>query len=44
MLATPDKAGTASPWIIAPLVGLSRLVTAGERPGWLPGAVGHLAA
>jgi DeoR/GlpR family transcriptional regulator of sugar metabolism len=43
VLATPDKLAAVSPWAIGPLDGLSRLVTAGDRPGWLPARVDHLA-
>lgn len=44
VLATPDKLGAASPWVIGPVAWLSRLVSPGDRPGWLPGAVDHLSA
>jgi DeoR/GlpR family transcriptional regulator of sugar metabolism len=44
VLATADKIGRASPWRIAPLGQLSTLVTTGERPGWLPVDVAHVAA
>ncbi|MGL4235594.1 DeoR/GlpR family DNA-binding transcription regulator [Tabrizicola sp.] len=44
VLATPDKLGAVSPWGIGRLDQLSRLVTVGERPGWLPESVDHLAA
>ncbi len=44
VLATPDKLGAASPWIIAPLERLGTLVTNGGRPDWLPPGVQHLAA
>jgi DeoR/GlpR family transcriptional regulator of sugar metabolism len=44
VLATPDKLGTASPWIIAPLDRLSLLITPDPRPGWLPPVVGHRTA
>lgn len=42
VLATPDKLGTVSPWGIAGLNRLSRLVTPGDRPDWLPPGVEHL--
>ena len=41
VLATPDKIGATSPWVIAPLSGLSGLVTTGDRPIWLPPEVPH---
>jgi DeoR/GlpR family transcriptional regulator of sugar metabolism len=41
VLATPDKIGTVSPWGISGLDQLSRLVTIGDRPGWLPPGVAH---
>jgi DeoR/GlpR family transcriptional regulator of sugar metabolism len=44
VLATADKIGRASPWRIAPLGQLSTLITTGERPGWLPADVAHVAA
>jgi DeoR/GlpR family transcriptional regulator of sugar metabolism len=44
VLATPDKLGAVSPWGVAALDRLSRLVTVGERPGWLPPGVEHQAA
>ena len=44
VLATPDKIGAASPWVIAPLAGVNHLLTVGSRPDWLPGAVLHTAA
>ena len=40
---TPDKIGRASAWQIAPLDQLSTLIQIGERPGWLPGTVAHIA-
>ena len=43
-LVTPDKLGTASPWQIAPLAGLSTLVTTTQRPDWLPAATAHIRA
>jgi DeoR/GlpR family transcriptional regulator of sugar metabolism len=43
VLATEDKLGASSPWGIAGLEGV-RLVTAGERPGWLPDGVAHQVA
>lgn len=43
VLATPDKLGRTSPWSIAPLERLSRLVSPGPRPAWLPAGVEHLA-
>jgi DeoR/GlpR family transcriptional regulator of sugar metabolism len=36
VLATAEKLGSASPWTIAPLDRLTRLVAAVARPGWLP--------
>ncbi len=36
VLATADKLGVTSPWQIAPLARLGRLVAKGEPPGWLP--------
>lgn len=36
VLATPDKIGTASRWGIAPLGAVSRIITDGARPDWLP--------
>lgn len=44
VLATADKIGRASPWIVAPLSRLSTLVTEGGRPEWLPRRVAHLPA
>jgi DeoR/GlpR family transcriptional regulator of sugar metabolism len=44
VLATPDKLGAASPWSIASLSRLSRLVTPAARPAWLPPEVEHLTA
>ncbi len=44
VLATADKIGRASPWGVGPLDQLSSLITVGDRPEWLPGAVAHLAA
>lgn len=44
VLATPDKLGTVSPWGIAPLGLMSRLVTVGDRPDWLPQDVLHQSA
>jgi DeoR/GlpR family transcriptional regulator of sugar metabolism len=44
VLATPDKLGAVSPWAIGPVAGLSRLMTIGDRPDWLPGTVDHLSA
>lgn len=44
LMATPDKLGVSGVWSIAPLAALGTLVSIGERPVWLPGAVGHLAA
>lgn len=43
VLATPDKLGSVSPWGIAGLDRLSRLITPGDRPDWLPPGVEHLA-
>jgi DeoR/GlpR family transcriptional regulator of sugar metabolism len=42
VLATSDKLGTVSPWGIAPLSAVSRLVTPGDRPGWCPAGVNHM--
>lgn len=36
VLATPDKIGASSPWSIAPLDGVTRLISIGDRPDWLP--------
>lgn len=44
VLATPDKLGAVSPWGIAPVSALSRLVTLGDRPGWCPAGVDHISA
>lgn len=44
VLATPDKLGAASPWTIASLSGLNRLVGVGERPDWLPPGCAYLPA
>jgi DeoR/GlpR family transcriptional regulator of sugar metabolism len=44
VLATSDKLGAASPWRIAALERVTTLVTCGDRPSWLPAAVGHLRA
>lgn len=44
VLATSDKLGVTSPWVIAPLAAVSTLVTCGERPDWLPDTVAHRAA
>jgi DeoR/GlpR family transcriptional regulator of sugar metabolism len=44
VLATPDKIGTTSPWVIGPLTRLTRILTTGPRPDWLPDAVEHVAA
>ena len=41
VLATPDKIGTVSPWGVAGLGRMSRLVTPGGRPDWLPPGVEH---
>lgn len=41
VLATPDKLGVASPWGVAGLERLARLVAVGERPEWLPSGVEH---
>lgn len=41
VLATPDKLGTVSPWRVAGLDRLSRLMTVGNRPEWLPPGVEH---
>ena len=42
VLATPDKLGAVSPWGVVGLDRLSRLVTPGDRPDWLPPGVEHL--
>jgi DeoR/GlpR family transcriptional regulator of sugar metabolism len=44
VLATPDKLGAASPWTIAPLSGLNRLVGVEARPDWLPPGCAYLPA
>ena len=44
VLATSDKIGAASPWQVAPLSGLTLLVSEGAPPGWLPGGVRHITA
>ncbi len=44
VLATPEKIGAASPWIIAPLARIDHLITTGARPDWLHGAVVHTTA
>lgn len=44
VLATPDKLGVTSPWIVAPVAALSTLVSIGARPDWLPEGVQHLVA
>lgn len=44
VLATPDKLGAVSPWVIAPVSALSRLVTVDDRPGWCPAGVDHVSA
>jgi DeoR/GlpR family transcriptional regulator of sugar metabolism len=44
VLATPDKIGAVSPWGVAALDRLARLITVTDRPGWLPPDVDHLAA
>lgn len=44
VLATPDKMGRANQWQVAGLTGISTLVTAGDRPDWLPASVQHIAA
>ncbi|MFM2389260.1 MAG: hypothetical protein RLZZ437_815 [Pseudomonadota bacterium] len=44
VLATPDKLATTSPWVVAPLLQLSRIVTTGDRPEWLPQPVEHIRA
>lgn len=44
VMATPDKLGAASPWTVAPLSGLNRLVSIGPRPDWLPQPCGYLPA
>lgn len=41
VLATADKINCASPWSIAPIMGLSTLMTVTARPDWLPAAVDH---
>jgi DeoR/GlpR family transcriptional regulator of sugar metabolism len=42
VLATPDKLGAVSPWGVAGLDRLTRLVSVGDRLGWLPPGVDHL--
>lgn len=44
VLAKPDKLGAVSPWGVAGLDRLSRLVTPGGRPDWLPPGVEHMNA
>ncbi|MGL6211989.1 MAG: DeoR/GlpR family DNA-binding transcription regulator [Paracoccaceae bacterium] len=44
VLATPDKLGATSPWIIAPLTAMTTLISPAERPDWLPKGILHLAA
>jgi DeoR/GlpR family transcriptional regulator of sugar metabolism len=44
VLATPDKLGAVSPWGVAGLDRMTRLVTVGGRPDWLPPGVEHLVA
>jgi DeoR/GlpR family transcriptional regulator of sugar metabolism len=41
VLATLDKLGAVSPWRVAGLDRLTRLVTPGDRPDWLPPGVEH---
>ncbi len=41
VLATDDKLGRTSPWVIAPLTALGMLITCGARPEWLPDTVEH---
>ena len=43
VLATADKLGAVSPWRVAGLDRLTRLVTPGDRPDWLPPGVAHQA-
>jgi DeoR/GlpR family transcriptional regulator of sugar metabolism len=44
VLATADKLGVTSPWQVAMLPRLGRLVAAGKRPGWLSDQAEFLAA
>ncbi len=44
VLATPDKLGRASPFLVAPLAAAGTLLTVGVRPGWLPAGVAHQSA
>ncbi len=44
VLATADKLGVTSPWQIAPLTGLGRLVATEKQPGWLPDLTEFVAA
>ena len=44
VLATDDKLGAVSPWIIAPLPHISWLVTTTFRPDWLSAEIEHLPA
>lgn len=44
VLATPDKIGAASPWVIAQLPRMTQLATLGSRPDFLPDDVGHIQA
>ncbi len=41
VLATQDKLGATSPWVVSGLAALSLLVSPGERPDWLPAGVDH---
>ena len=36
VLATADKIGASSPWSIAPIDAMTRLIGTTERPSWLP--------
>jgi DeoR/GlpR family transcriptional regulator of sugar metabolism len=44
VLATQDKLGATSPFRIAPLDGVTTLVTTGHRPAFLPADIAHLQA
>ena len=44
VLATPDKIGMASPWLIATLPQIDCLLTLEARPDWLPESVRHKSA
>ena len=42
VLATADKIGHASSWVITEIYRVTTLVTQGNRPAWLPSSVTHL--